>query len=343
MKKFRTLDYAIVIRSKTRLEMMTERFNTINQVEFYLKSNNSDYGFYEREHDNFYRSFDRLCQILSNTIKYKVIDRSFISSFIFSDNQLIIVIGQDGLVANTAKYAKGQPIIGVNPDPEQYDGVLLPYNKDNIQAGLDNIMGSSSSTINVTMAEAKFSDGQTLLAFNDFYIGSATHTSSRYTINFNNRTENHSSSGLIISTGAGSTGWMSSVFNMQRGIGQLCGTNIRAESRTLQWDDKELMFVVREPFLSKASGIETISGNITKSNELRLESLMPNNGVVFSDGIEKDYIQFNSGTMVRIGVSDKEVNIVMEKEMIAKRKAKKKKISKGGGKTSQKKSSLKRK
>jgi len=33
--------------------------------------------------------------------------------------------------------------------------------------------------------------------------------------------------------------------------------------------------------------------------------LMPENGVMFSDGIQKDFIAFNSGCSVEIGISDR--------------------------------------
>lgn len=38
---------------------------------------------------------------------------------------------------------------------------------------------------------------------------------------------------------------------------------------------------------------------------LRLESLMPENGVLLSDGIQNDFIEFNSGCTVEVGISDR--------------------------------------
>jgi hypothetical protein len=37
-----------------------------------------------------------------------------------------------------------------------------------------------------------------------------------------------------------------------------------------------------------------------------LVSQMAENGVVFSDGIEADYLEFNSGTRASIGVAEKQ-------------------------------------
>src|SRR5687768_17619967 len=107
----------------------------------------------------------------------------------------------------------------------------------------------------VTMAEALLNDGQRLLAFNDLFIGPASHSSARYRLTYKGVTENQSSSGIIVSTGAGSTGWLSSVFNMAKSINStFAHKEIKLEKR-LAWDENHLIYVVREPFLSKVSDI----------------------------------------------------------------------------------------
>ena len=52
-------------------------------------------------------------------------------------------------------------------------------------------------------------------------------------------------------------------------------------------------------------------GAIKKGNKLIVESLMPNNGFIFSDGIEQDFLQFNSGTTAEIRLSDEEAVLVL--------------------------------
>src|SRR5437588_627039 len=71
---------------------------------------------------------------------------------------------------------------------------------------------------NVSMARAQLNDGQTLYAVNDLFIGQRTHVSARYRLSFQDRGEDHSSSGIIVSTGAGSTGWLRSVLTGAAGI-----------------------------------------------------------------------------------------------------------------------------
>ena len=196
---------AILIRDKTRLEQLIERFNSKAQAQFYLERSGGDFDSYELEHHTFYESLSKTQEAISKHLKFKIINRSFLPTYLFTNKDLIVVIGQDGLVANTAKYVKGLPIIGVNPDIERYDGTLLKHSPKDINKLLKNVINHNYDTTEVTMAKTQLSDGQTLYAFNDFYIGVATHVSSKYTITFNGQQERQSSSGIIVSTGAGST------------------------------------------------------------------------------------------------------------------------------------------
>ena len=62
---------------------------------------------------------------------------------------------------------------------------------------------------------------------------------------------------------------------------------------------------MREPFPSKMSQVGLVYGRVTHSEELRIRSLMPENGVIFSDGIEADRLEFNSGTEAQVTVADR--------------------------------------
>ena len=295
----------IIIRDKTRLEQLIERFNSKAQAKFYIESSGGNFDFFELEHITFYESLSKMKDALTGVFKSKVVDRSFLPTYIFTDQDLVLVIGQDGLVANTAKYVNGLPIIGINPDPERYDGILLKHTPNNLPDILKIIIKGSFKTKQVTMAKATLNDGQTLLAFNDFYIGADSHVSSRYDIEFNGKKERQSSSGILVSTGAGSTGWLSSIFNMTDNIS-------KKTSRTqINWNDDKLIFVVREPFLSKVSQTSVGYGIITQGEKLKITSHMPTKGVIFSDGIEADFLNFNTGSSVEIGIAVEKANLVV--------------------------------
>jgi NAD kinase len=302
------VEYAIIVKNKTRLESLIERFNTKAQAKFYIERSGGNFQDYETEHEIFHRSLQSLQTQLSNVIKHKVVERTYVPSFIFSPKNVIVVIGQDGLVANTAKYSKGLPIVAVNPDKQRYDGILLPFDVTNFITGVENVITNKFRTETMNFAEARLNDGQRLLAFNDLFIGASSHVSARYKISFNHNSEEQSSSGLIVSTPAGLTGWLSSIFNMAYGVTKMFEKNLTPKRPKLR--DNELLFAVREPFKSIRTQIGITAGIIKKQNFLTIESLMPSGGVIFSDGVESDFVQFNSGAIATIAIAKETANIV---------------------------------
>ena len=238
------------------------------------------------------------------------VDRAHLPNFDFGRCVLVVVVGQDGLVANAAKYVGDLPIIAVNPDPVRNDGVLLPFNVGTARRAVQRTIAGHSRFRSITLAQVQLNDGQELLAFNDFFIGAASHVSARYTLQVGRRGEAQSSSGVLVSTGAGSTGWMSSVFHMAAGIAQAQDTPA-PQPMALQWEDRRLIWAVREPFLSKHSSVDLIAGMLDPDEELIVESLMPANGVIFSDGIEADRLEFNSGAIARVSVAKRSARLAM--------------------------------
>ncbi|RYU79067.1 NAD(+)/NADH kinase [Hymenobacter persicinus] len=303
------IDYAILVRNKTRLEQLVERFNTKAQARFYIESLGGEFADYEAENAHFQAAFSLVQRQLSAVVKNKVVERAFLPSFLFSPKQLVVVVGQDGLVANTAKYVGGIPIIAVNPEPARYDGVLLPFTPDDFLPAVRRVLSGRFGAREATLAEARLNDGQRLLAFNDLFIGAASHVSARYRIGFDGQQEQHSSSGVIVSTKSGSTGWLSSIFNMTAGMAHfLDAGQMRPTPPTLA--DTELMFVVREAFLSQRTQASLTAGILAAPEPLVVESLMPTNGVIFSDGVEADFLQFNSGAIATIGVAPEKARLV---------------------------------
>lgn len=303
-----SIEYAIIVKNKTRLEALIERFNTKSQAKFYIERLGGDFYDYELEDEIFHESLNSLQSQLSKVIKHKIVDRAFLPSYLFSDKNMIVVIGQDGLVANTAKYSHARPIVAVNPDKQRYDGVLLPFDTTNFIGGVETVLSDNYQSRKVNFAEARLNDGQRLLAFNDLFIGASSHISARYKLSFNESTEEQSSSGIIVSTQAGSTGWLSSVFNMAYGVTGLFEENIKPKQPKLK--ENQLLFAVREPYKSIRTHADISIGLINNQKHLCIESLMPTGGIIFSDGIESDFLQFNSGTIATIGIANETANLV---------------------------------
>lgn len=305
-------DKIVLVTRQTRLEGLVERFNTKAQAQFYIEHSGGDWELYEREHAAYHAALAALRQGLSRLARLQQIERAFLPNFVFAESDLVVTIGIDGLVVNTAKYLHGQPLVAVNPDPAHVDGVLLPFDVPAALPVVHRALAGQPAVKPVTMAQAALNDGQRLLAFNDFFVGARTHVSARYLIRAAGRAEHHSSSGVLICTGAGSTGWMSSVFNMARGLAAEFGGDSRGPAcPALAWDTDHLLFAVREPFISKTSGAGIVGGQVTRADPLIIESEMPENGVIFSDGLESDFLQFNSGSIATIGLAAEQTNLVV--------------------------------
>lgn len=305
----------ILVTRKTRLEGLVERFNTIGQAKFYIEHSGGDFALYEREHSAYVNALGRLRSALQKLAKLQEIERGFLPNFLFAPEDVVVTIGIDGLVVNTAKYLEGQPVVAVNPDPSHIDGILLPFTVQTAIPIVQKVLRGEVKARQISMAEAALNDGQTLLAFNDLFIGAKSHVSARYKIRLGGQEEHHSSSGIIVSTGVGSTGWLSSLFNMANGMYEVFAQDqehaLVLPPVKMNWESDRLVFVVREPFVSKTSSADIVSGLVGPQSPLMIESEMAEGGVIFSDGVESDFLPFNSGVVATINLANKKTNLVV--------------------------------
>lgn len=313
----------VIVTRETRLDGLVRRFNTRSQAKFYVNQSlkqaqssgetNQDFGLFETEHNTYVSAVEFVKEQLRQNYKLQVIDRSFLPNYIFSPHDIVVTIGIDGLVVNTAKYLTGQPLIAINPDPDHIDGILLPFRVTDAYTAVENVSNGRETYKQITMAKASLNDGQSLQAFNDLFIGASSHVSARYRLGYQEPRETQSSSGIIVSTGAGSTGWISSVFNLTNGVNRSYQPkNKPLQTPNISWEDETLLFAVREPFISKTTSAQMVTGSITKHQPLVIESQMEQNGVIFSDGVESDFLAFNAGTTATITIAEQKTNLVVK-------------------------------
>lgn len=302
----------VLITQKTRLANLIARYNTIGQTQFYIEHHGGDFEDYLTEDNNYNDALKRTVSYLESYGRLQVIDREFVSGYLFGEQDLVVVLGRDGLVANTLKYLTTQKLIGVNPDPGRWDGALLPFTADDLSKVVPETDTGIRNVRSVTMAQATLNDGQTLIGVNDIFIGQRTHASARYTLTAGSDSEQQSSSGIIVSTGLGATGWLKSVLAGAIGIDRYCGVREQPSiDSSFTWESDYLYYTVREPYPSKSTGTRLVFGKISKSAPLRIASQMAYNGVIFSDGMEQDCIEFNSGAAVEIGLCRNTGNLVI--------------------------------
>lgn len=325
----------VLVTRPTRVAELERRFGTRAQAGFYVGRLGQDFSDYEQEDEQYTEAVRQMRDTLDQLGRVQMLDRSFLPNYVFGPRDVVVVLGQDGLVANTVKYLDGQPVLGVNPEPARWDGQLLPFQVPDVAKVLLEVLQHRRSTKAVTLAKATLNTGETLHAVNDIFIGPRTHVSARYTISLAGRSEVQSSSGVIVSTGVGSTGWLKSLLTGAAGIVESAAPpaerpaqpglpwkgrspSSKRDARTsssarsgFPWDADYLCFTVREPFPSKTTQATMVFGRVTAGEPLILISQMPENGVIFSDGIEQDFLEFRSGSQATVGISEKKGRLVI--------------------------------
>ena len=301
----------VLITQPTRLEQMIRRYNNAGQAKFYIESHGGDFSDYQQEHDTYQAAVQTAVAFLESYGRLQVLERAHVPQYLFGPKDLVIAVGRDGLVANVLKYLNGQNLIGVNPDPRRWDGVLLPFSAADLPKLVPEAAAGRRPLKSVTLAEAVLGDGQVLCGVNDIFLGQRTHTSARYTICIGGQQEVQSSSGIIVSTGLGSTGWLRSIIAGAAGIGRSCGIGQKPVlPGQFNCSSDYLYFTVREPYPSRSTGAEIVFGQIHTGDPLRITSLMPENGVIFSDGVEEDALEFNSGATASVCVAERKGMLV---------------------------------
>ena len=302
MRSHLDLPRIVLVTRKTPWEVLLERCGTAGQVRFYLESKGQPIEPYEDVQERLEAALSTVLGSISPEQRRTRIDRVDLDRFVFNPDDLVVAVGQDGLVPNIAKYLEGQLIIGVNPDPRRYDGILCAHTPRVFADLLDWISARDGryAIQSRVMALARREDGQTLRALNELYLGSQTHQSSRYVLRAGVREERQSSSGIIVGTGTGSTGWCRSIAR-QRGI----------EERLPEPEERRLIWFVREPWPSVTTGTDLEFGEIAEGDELVVTSELGEDGVIFADGIESDWVEFLDGQTVRISLAPGGLHLVV--------------------------------
>lgn len=288
----------VILTRLTEKSALERRYGTAQQASFMMaraKAGAADFGRVVKTDASQVRGLDLVRRAFPRDIQIVEIDRALVAQFVFDPGDLVVALGQDGLVANVGKYLNGQPLAGVNPDPDNFEGALLPFTVESFTSALPAILSGQRPMRSVVLAQATTDDGQMLRGFNEIFIGAPTHQSARYRLSFAAASELQSSSGIVVSTGSGSTGWLRS---------------LAGDGAVFDPAEAVLRFRVREAWPGRGYGAALIAGDATRGNPLIAESHMAN-GVVFADGIEDDAIAFDAGVTVRIEPSERRVNLLM--------------------------------
>jgi len=289
----------VIVTRATDYEQLLAQHATRSQADFFLKSRGQSLQEVESQHLKLRETVQQTISKVPSSWRMTHISRNDLDRFLFEPSDTIVIVGQDGLVANVAKYLDGQPVLGINPDPDRFEGILVPLNVERLADILEATVKREIEMQQRTIVQAEIDDGQSIIALNELFIGHQSHQSARYRIYSNKKEERHSSSGLIVSTGTGCSGWARSI-----------SESIKKKVRLPKPEENKLVFFVREAFPSVATGTSLVQGIVSKSEQLLITSEMNNGGVIFGDGIESDYIPFDWGKTVKISASLKKLHLV---------------------------------
>lgn len=290
----------VVVHRRTELQELYARHGTAGQTAFFLKSRGQAMAGVQARQTETQFALDAVSAAIPVDWRRASCERADLSRFLFAPEDIVVVVGQDGLVANAAKYLNGQPVIGINPDPSRNPGVLVPHPPDRAP-----VLIAMAATAAVehhverrTMVQAQTDDAQRLIALNEVFLGPPSHQTARYTLaTHDGVAERQASSGLIVSTGTGATGWGRSVWQEHKSILVLPEPG-----------ERRLAWFVREAWPSPATGTTLTEGDVTDGAlAVTIESDVL---VAFGDGIESDAVTVRYGQSVRFSVADETLRLV---------------------------------
>jgi hypothetical protein len=289
---------AVLVTRETDYARLIAAHATRGQAEFFLRSRAQDIASIERARDKIQDAVSQVRQSLPEDWPFAQVARHELDRFIFAKGDFVFSIGQDGLVANLAKYLNGQPVFGVNPDPDVYEGVLAQLETGSLRKRVSAVLKGSANIERRTMLKARLDDGPFLYGLNEIFIGHRTHQSARYDITLGERSEYQSSSGVIVATGTGATGWARSI---------MAATHNPLE---IGPEQETAVFFAREPWPSKSTGCAMSCGTVSRGEDVKILSHMNDGGVVFADGMEEDRLEFSWGRTLTVSIADKTLNLV---------------------------------
>lgn len=199
----------------------------------------------------------------------------------------VVSIGGDGTALGSSHYIRDGAMIGVNSAPGDSIGHFCGVNRKNFAARLDAILGDESKPVELARLQIAL-DGKVLpeLALNDaLIVHHCAASTTRYLIGIGKQEEEQRSSGIWISTAAGSTA----------GIGSAGGRKMPLRSRRIQ-------YLVRELYREPNRTYQFTRGFVEPGESITIASKMAQ-GELYIDGARTFY-PFPFGA--RAGISEAE-------------------------------------
>ncbi|WP_406039259.1 hypothetical protein OG799_28075 [Micromonospora sp. NBC_00898] len=292
----------VVVSRRSELDELLARHGTRAAAAWYLRERGRDLAEVVDRHDALQEALTTVGAAVPADWRRGAVDRDDLPRFLFGPEDVVVAVGPDGLVANVAKYLDRQPVIGVDPEPGRNAGVLVRFTAGQLAGLLPAVAAGAATTRGRAMVRAALDDGQELVGLNEVYVGHASHQSARYLLTVGDggraRRERHSSSGVVIGSGTGATGWCASIARDRPGA-----------PRPPAPEEEALCWYVREAWPSPVTGVSLTAGRIVGAD--RLELVAESDGLVaFADGLEADRLALSWGQRLTVDVAPRRLALV---------------------------------
>ena len=290
----------VVVSRRSELDELLVRHGTQAAAGRFLRERGRDLAEVIDRHDRLQAALTEVSAACPVDWRRGLVDRDDLPRFLSAPEDVVLAVGQDGLVANLAKHLHGQPVVGVDPEPERNAGVLVPFRPAAMARLLPDVAAGRATVQRRTMARARLDDGQELVGLNEVYVGHPTHQSARYLLETaDGGREGQSSSGVVIGSGTGVTGWCASIARDRPD----------APDRPAP-EEAALCWFVREAWPSRATGVALTAGRLGAGAALTVTA-QAEGLVAFADGMETDRLVLSYGQRLTVAVAPQRLHLVV--------------------------------
>lgn len=189
-------------------------------------------------------------------------------------------------------------ILGVNSDPLRSEGALVSHSSEELLAVLNALARGDYRIEEWTRLEGSVNGVPLPRVISEYFLGERDRLEmSRYNLRFKGFEEEQKGSGIIISTGSGSTGWYDSeISDYIRGVDVFMRTQPVAK------------LFVTAPYRGRLTQPTRRQQIVRPGDELVVGSLNDSEGIVGCDAIER--VPFPRGALARIRISDYPLKVV---------------------------------
>ena len=230
-------------------------------------------------------------------INFHLADRDRLIEPQFAGKDLIIAVGGDGTFLRAAQFINQQYLFGVNADVKNKEGFFMQSSKKDFGIKLKKIIDGEFAIKKMPRLEAFINNKKIeTLALNEFFVGpKKSYHAAKYIIMINGEKERQKSSGILVTTPAGSYAWA-----------RACS------SKTLDLKSDKFQFVVREPYEGKVfKNYKLKYGILDKSKKMTVISEMLD-GILIADSVGKEY-SLKNGSKATIGLSSNHLRVIWPK------------------------------